>query len=137
MPVVSHRRSLVALAILAVLALALLPPEHVHSAEPHDGHHANVVHRHFEPHHRSEAQPSVDHADDDHEVQWLTTSFTSYRTVAPIGADSAVVGQTEATLHPPSTRSAILPALFVSVHDPPWATACGPRAPPLLSSDLI
>jgi hypothetical protein len=134
---VSHRRPLVALAISAVLALALLPPEHVHSAEPHDGHHANVVHRHFEPHHRSEAQPSVDHADDDHDVQWLTTSFTSSRTVTRIGVDSEVGGQTAATLHPPSTRRAILPTLFVSVHDPPWATACGLRAPPPLSSDLI
>jgi hypothetical protein len=36
---------------MSVLGLAALPTEHLHAAAIRDGHQAEIVHRHFEPHH--------------------------------------------------------------------------------------
>jgi len=118
------------LAVLAVLAFGVLPAEHVHLARADDGHHSDVVHRHFEPHHRSATQVAIDDDDDDHDVQWLTTSFTSPDTAGHVCPDRHFV---ELDLPAPRsglTSRATVQALFVSVHDPPWATPSGLRAPP-------
>jgi hypothetical protein len=86
-----QQRFTAVLAILAVLAFGLLPTEHVHVARTHDAHHSDLVHRHFEPHHRTDTQRTVDHADDDQAVRWLTTSFTTARSAGHVSADNRLV----------------------------------------------
>ena len=129
--VFSYRRQRLTaiVAACAVLAVGLLPAEHVHGSLTNDGHADEVVHRHFEPHHRTHALATIDHPDDD--VQWLATSFTVPQPTAPLQERAAAV----VCDVPPSpselTSRAIGQVLFVSVHDPPWATSSGLRAPPI------
>jgi hypothetical protein len=125
-----HRLRLAAiLAACAVLALGLLPPEHLHGSLASDGHAEDIVHRHFEPHHRATVPVTIDHPDDD--VQWLATTFTvPQRDEAVQGP--AVVAEYDVPPSPARASSrAIGQVLFVSVHDPPWATSSGLRAPPI------
>lgn len=126
----SRQRPTALLAVFAVLAFGVLPAEHVHLARAHDDHHPDVVHRHFEPHHRPATQTAVDDADDDHDVQWLTTSFTNPETARHVRPDSHFVEHDLSISLPELTSRATVQALFVSVHDPPWATPSGLRAPP-------
>lgn len=118
------------LAALAVFGFAALPAEHIHVAWTHDGRQSELVHRHFEPHNRPGAHPAVDHADDDHDVQWLTSSFTAPNTTRQLSRDSQLAAR---ALSIPSAdlvvRGTVQP-LFVSVHDPPWTISFGLRAPP-------
>ena len=133
MAVVSHphqQRITAALAILAVVAFGLLPAEHVHVARTHDAHHSDLVHRHFEPHHRTTTQPGVDHADDDQAVRWLSGSFTNFGSAGQGSADNQRIEPAPLISRPPQTFRGMIQALFVSVHDPPWATPSGLRAPP-------
>jgi hypothetical protein len=116
---------------LGVLSLAVLPAEHLHMTHEHDGHHAEVVHRHFAPHHPL-GEPSL--ADfDDHDVHWLSSWFTS-----PPRTDQQVSLQQLATqpplfLLPQLTHERTVRIDDVSVHDPPPVTPCGLRAPPSLA----
>jgi hypothetical protein len=133
MAMVSHphqQRIAAALAILAVLAFGLLPAEHVHIARTHDAHHSDLVHRHFEPHHPTDTRPTVDHADPNQTVRWLTASFSSPESARHVWADNHLVQHAITILRPEQTFRAAIRALFVSVHDPPWATPSGLRAPP-------
>jgi len=125
-----HRLRLAAIvAACAVLAVGLLPPEHLHGSLASDGHAEDIVHRHFEPHHRTHALATIDHPDDD--VQWLASTFTVPQRDATVQGP-AVVAEYDVPPSPPkSTSRAIGQILFVSVHDPPWATSSGLRAPPI------
>ena len=132
MPLVfSDRRQRVTaiVAACAVVAVGLLPAEHAHGSLTRGGHSEDVVHRHFAPHHRTNALATIDHPDD--EVQWLATSFTVPQREATVQGP-AVVAEYDVPPSPPkSTSRAIGQVLFVSVHDPPWATSSGLRAPPI------
>ena len=126
----SRRQRLTAIvAASTVLAVGLLPADHVHGLLTGDGHAEKVVHRHFQPHHRATVPLTIDHPDD--EVQWLATSFTVPQREATVQGP-AVVAEYDVPPSPPkSTSRAIGQVLFVSVHDPPWATSSGLRAPPI------
>ncbi len=125
------------LAVFALVAFGLLPPEHLHVSGGHDGHSSEVVHRHFEPHHRAATQPNIDQGDDDHDVKWLTTSFTRPPPTPEISTAAQVVERIVTLPQPDLALRTTLWAQFASVHDPPWATGCGFRAPPASPSDLI
>jgi hypothetical protein len=118
------------LAALAVVSLVLLPPEHVHTTRIHDGHHSDLVHRHFEGHRSDAAKQSFDD-DDDQVVQWLDSRFTSPRpashTHPPVTPFLTTVPP---LLLPQPTSRRILTAIDVSVHDPPGIPSSGLRAPP-------
>lgn len=124
-----QRRLTSVLALVAVLAFAFLPAEHVH-AQTHDGHHSKVVHRHFESHHPAGTRGTAEHADDDRDVQWLTTSFTSRESAGRVYLDQHVVADGLPISRTEPTLDGKVQALFVSVPDPPWATSSGLRAPP-------
>ena len=114
--------------------MGVLPAEHVHASLTGHGHAEEIVHRHFEPHHRATAPCTIDHSDD--EVQWLATSFTVPQRAATVQRP-AVVAEYDVPPSPPkSTSRAIGQVLFASVHDPPWLTSSGLRAPPISASDL-
>jgi hypothetical protein len=117
------------LAAVAVLTLGVLPAEHVHAWRTSDGHAHDVVHRHFDAHHRTTSPVSIDDADD--ELQWLSTSFTGSRARVQVRGSAAVAELHIATSQPKSTSRAIGQVLYASVHDPPWATSSGLRAPPI------
>jgi len=126
----SRQQPTAVLAACALLASGFLPAEHVHVARDHDGHHSDVVHRHFEPHHQPGPQAAIDDEEDDHDVQWLITSFTSPETARQAAPASQLIEHDVSISPPEVTSHARVQPLFVSVHDPPWATASGLRAPP-------
>jgi len=122
-------------AVLAALAVSggfLLPPEHVHALHASDGHHEDLVHRHFAPHpqHHADAHTTVEDADDDHDVQWLTTAFTNPGTNRQVDSCAQRFVSGLVLQRPDVTAHGIVGSLFVSVHDPPWSTSSGLRAPP-------
>ena len=124
------RKSVVGLAVCGMLALVWLPPEHVHATHTDEGHHAEVVHRHYEAHHPAGDERTVDHDADDL-VQWLDSPFTSPTRVSQVPPsllclhDDVPVQQ---TLQPSRWT---LPYVHASVHDPPWGASHGLRGPPL------
>jgi hypothetical protein len=130
------RRSLASVAMLGVFGIALLPPEHVHS-QREQNHHAQSVHRHFEPHHPAASDPGIDHPDDhgehhdDDEALWLDSWFIL--PASPVHAypvdqflhEDPLVAE---AMH--ATRSMVPSFTPESVHDPPWRSSYGLRAPP-------
>jgi hypothetical protein len=116
---------------LGVLSLALLPAEHVHVAHEHDGYHADVVHRHFAPHHAAGSASLADY--DDPDVHWLSSWFTAPQP-APLPASVDFVEAELSLLLPPQlTCERSVRIDDVSVHDPPPVTPSGLRAPPSFS----
>lgn len=117
-----------AFAVVGVLGLVSLPAEHVHLIAEH-GEHSEVVHRHLAPHHHTERTTNVDH--DDGDAQYLSSEFT-----VPTASHGAPIVSLVITslplLQPPTVLSWALTSRHVRVHDPPWATALGLRAPPSL-----
>lgn len=122
------------LSVLGVLALAFLPPQHVHFTRTHDDHHSDVIHRHFESHHPVGSQTTV--GDEDDEVQWLDElSFTSPTSAVRIyPANQFVYEDLPVSPSRPVFQWMLFRAVRDSVHDPPWATPHGLRAPPCLSA---
>lgn len=114
---------------MGLLGLALLPAEHIHS-RIEDGHHSEIVHRHFEAHHPVSTDPSVDHDDEDG-AQYLTTAFTVAKPASGAypGSEYVVIAFPIPQTRLVSRRST--PRSFTSVHDPPWRVSSGLRAPPL------
>lgn len=121
------RRVVAGLAVLGVLGLAVLPQEHVHAS--HDGEHPDVIHRHLAPHHLFEHDTTVDHSDDD-DARYLSAAFIAPGTVSRVDQDPSFVIADLPAVRPAQTRWRTLSFLNVRVHDPPWRTASGPRAPP-------
>jgi hypothetical protein len=125
-------RIAVVLGIGGVLGLALLPAEHMHRVEVADGHHSEIIHRHFESHHPIGSHARIDHDDDDREVQWLTTSFLHPNHAGQPSPDSALVDdRPHASAVEPSLRRTFQP-LHVSIHDPPCRVPSCLRGPPSL-----
>lgn len=123
------RTSVIGLAVMALLTLAWLPPEHVHVTHADDGRHSEVIHRHYEAHHPVD-ETAVDH--DEHElVQWLDSPFTGPTKVCQgsPGHDARLEGllPVELTLQTTSWTPFFI---HLSVHDPPWRTSPGLRGPP-------
>jgi hypothetical protein len=124
-----------AAAAVSLMALTLLPAEHVHGTR-HDGdHHAPLVHRHLAPHHHDGTTPTVDHPDED-DVRWVSTVFV--RDSDPGGAKASPAAASFPTLVAPLQRAASRPATYrPSAHDPPGASSSGLRGPPSFLSDVI
>ncbi len=74
---------------------------------------------------------------EDADVQWLDSSFTTPKSPTVAARDVAVLNE-ELTTQPPEGGSDWTGrTIHVSVHDPPWASGTGLRAPPPSPSDLI
>ena len=122
------RRAWACLGVLGFLGLSVLPPEHVHFAAAHEDHEpAEVVHRHFEPHHATSPQPHVESPDD---ATYLANLFVVSAPHA-LGAPSAFVVVAAA----PEPESQSFTRWHASgrdlrVHDPPWARSNALRGPP-------
>lgn len=131
------RRFVTGVAALGVLSLALLPPEHLHVTQTHDGHYSDVVHRHYTPHtpHQlANGTASIgDHSIGDHDDQavWLDAPFTtSTKVVAPAPSVDAVLNQGQLAAPLPLKRLDAVAFAALLVHDPPLTTPPGLRAPP-------
>lgn len=126
------RRFVAGCAVLGVLGLALLPSEHVHGRRSEDGQHADVVHRHFQPHdshHPVTTGVGVDdHGDED--AQWLTQAFVAPKAESSVHPVTQLLADDLPLLQSQETSRRIVPSTYVSVHDPPWAASNGLRAPP-------
>jgi hypothetical protein len=125
------RKSVTGLAVLGVLALALLPPEHVHVTQTDDGHHSEVTHRHFEPHHQVAAEERVDHEDD--QARWLDSPFIGPQPLSHVYRVDQFLHEDLPILEPQQASRRTQPFIHVSVHDPPSASSHGLRAPPSFS----
>jgi len=143
-------KSVAGLAMLGVLALALLPPEHVHVTQTDDGHHSDVTHRHFEPHHPGGAEVGVGREDDrfephhqvaaeervDHEddqARWLDSPFIGPQSLSHVYRVDQFLHEDLPILEPQQASRRTQPFIHVSVHDPPSASSHGLRAPPSFS----
>jgi len=116
------------LALLGLLGLALLPPEHVHDQD-HDGHHTELVHRHFEAHHPVPDQTHVDD-DADEDAHYLIAVFTESEPSFHGGRVDDVVAADVALTSPPLVSQVALDSPAALGHDPPWRYSLSPRAPP-------
>ena len=131
------RRSIAIAAVLGLLGLPLLPPEHVHITESENGQHSEIVHRHFESHHPAHIEHDADHHDQEFDHQdeaalWIDASF-----VAPpafVLSFAPVVVRELPVLQPSPLPRWTLEFEHISVHDPPWVASTGLRAPPASAS---
>jgi hypothetical protein len=114
-------------AVLALVGMPLLPPEHVHVTEE-EGHHAEFIHRHFEPHHPIEGQRVFDHQDEEAAL-WLDTPFIGTG-ATPLPSVVRGLVQELPLLQPRPLPRWTLTFDHISVHDPPWTASTGLRAPP-------
>lgn len=126
------RRFVTGLASLSILSLAFLPPEHLHITRTHHGHHSDVIHRHYTPHHSAASHKASVGDEDADQPRWLDSSFIN---VNPATQSHPI----DRCLHLeiPSTRPRVtwLGSIGVdhpSIHDPPPKTSPGLRAPPSL-----
>ena len=97
----------------------------------HDHLRAEVVHRHFAPHHAAAPQTHVENPDDD--STYLSSAFhgSRRRILASAPTHSCLVAsQPEATA--PGFTQWHRQARDLRAHDPPWACATGLRGPPQL-----
>ena len=124
---VTFRRSLALAAILSLLGMPLLPPEHVHVTESDHGH-SEIIHRHFESHHHTAPAPEFDHQDEDPTL-WVDTPFVAAAAI-PIPTADRVFAQELPELQPRPLPRWTLEFDHISVHDPPWLAPTGLRAPP-------
>ncbi len=120
--------------VLGILALALLPPEHVHARHTDDGRRADVIHRHFDRHHPAAADEPVAHEAhrDDHATQWFDSAFTGPEQVSRVYPDNQTLLDDQLVPRPQDTSPHTLAFVRVSVHDPPGITSNGLRGPPFL-----
>ena len=125
------RRWITGLAVLGVLGLALLPPEHLHVARAADGLDSDLIHRHFEPHHPVGAESNIGHFEND-EALWLDSPFTGPTAALQVYPVTQSLTEDLPVPQPQQTWRSGLPFAHVSVHDPPSATSHGLRAPPFL-----
>lgn len=121
-------RASAVLALLGLLGLALLPPEHVHDQD-HDGHHVELVHRHFDAHHPVSNQTHVDD-DADEDAHYLTAVFTRSEPSLDGGRPDDPAVEAVALVRPPLVSQVAPDSPAALGHDPPWRSSLGSRAPP-------
>lgn len=125
------RRALTCLLTVSIASLLVLPTEHLHRTEMHDGHHASVIHRHFAPHHdTSEHTNRLGYGDDDPE--WLDSPFLRTNVTPRLQAPDVRLGE-RFVVPPPASpiRGHAVDDAPQSFRDPPL-TPSGLRGPPLL-----
>jgi hypothetical protein len=125
----SWRRACACLGVVGVLGLGVLPPEHVHFVADHDHEPAELVHRHFEPHHTTSLQA---HVESPEAATYLSGVFIVPAQEAPIAPGAFVV---VAVTPEPITRNCTHwrgSGRDLRVHDPPWARCHPLRGPPFL-----
>jgi hypothetical protein len=128
-----EQRLVAGIGALGVFSLALLPLEHLHVTRTPDGHHSDVVHRHYAPH-RPISGTGIGDEDHDDQPQWLDSPFISPELKSP-GDGSSRLATVSLPIPPPLPTSQWTPRILdVSAHDPPWAAPPGLRAPPFLSA---
>lgn len=129
------RRTVASVAALGMLGLVLLPSEHVHRARTAEGRHTDVIHRHFKPHHSHHvtvAEAGVeDHGDGEH-ARWLSSLFITPKLPPKVVRVDYLLTRDLALPQPAQVSPGTPPSTYVSVHDPPWGSAHGLRAPPTL-----
>ena len=121
-----------ALSLVLVSAMGLapiVPPEHVHETEE-QGHHASVIHRHLEQHHKGD-HSSRHHAVIDHDEEPILTLATVYTVPPPPSAASPleIVADQVDTFEPPCGEWAAAD-FDILIHSPPRAPT-SLRAPPI------
>jgi hypothetical protein len=133
---VTLRRPIALAALLGLLGLPLLPPEHVHVTESESGEHSEIVHRHFEPHHPGHVDHDADHHNREQEFDhqdeaalWIDAPFVA-RAPALVPWFAPVVVQELPVLQPQPLLRWTLEFEHISVHDPPWVASTGLRGPP-------
>jgi len=124
----SVRSVTVCVSVLAVLGLAILPPEHLHARRSDGDHQRDVVHRHFEGHPSSSAGARVGH--DEAAPRWLVSAYVKADSVTRLPRIDACI-ECDAPGEPPLLVSPLATGLvWISLHDPPPGAAFGLRAPP-------
>lgn len=127
-------------AAVGVLALPIMPAEHVHATEAEDGAQSEIIHRHFESHHHDGPAKAghdeghdedVDHAAD--AARWLTAVFTGPTPPTQVHPNTTAVVAHDPAATPRQASQWILRLVDISVHDPPWTRSHGLRGPPLPS----
>jgi hypothetical protein len=138
---VTLKRPIAIAAVIGLLGLPLLPPEHVHVTESESGEHSEIVHRHFESHHPGHIDhDDADHHDPHHQDQefdhqdgaalWIDAPFVA-RTSISTPLFTPVVVQELPVLQPQPLPRWTLEFEHISVHDPPRVASIGLRAPPI------
>jgi hypothetical protein len=72
---------------------------------------------------------TIEHQDDDRDVQWVGSFFTSQETSVPIRPPGLVVTAL-AGVSPQWAVAMLFVSFAESAHDPPWAAALTLRGPP-------
>jgi hypothetical protein len=131
---VTLRRPLAIISMFGLVGTLVLPPEHVHVTESEEHGHSEFIHRHFEGHHPGEvggpahARAEIDHQDEDAAL-WIDAPFV-VATTAALPSVERVVLQELPELQPRPLPRWTLEFDHISVHDPPWVSPIGLRAPP-------
>lgn len=125
-----RRRRTATLAVIGLLGLAVLPPEHVHVGAAHDGRHEAVIHRHFEAHHES-VDGAIRLDDGDDEPIWPDAPFVvTSRTPAPSLTATPVLRGAGSIALASAGRWERHAAGSSPIHDPPLISFAGFRGPP-------
>lgn len=124
------------LAALGVLSLASLPPEHLHVTRTHDGHHSDVIHRHYASH-QPAAGKTAGVSDDDGQPRWLDSPFIGASPAAQIDPIDQLLHQDRPAVPARLTGVGSVAPTHPSIHGPPLEAPSGLRAPPAFSSDVI
>jgi hypothetical protein len=125
------RGSVAVVAALSVLTLAALPVQHLHAAGTEEGHHAEVIHRHWDGHHPAGPEAPAAH-EDDQATRWMDSPFTHPEVVSHIDPDVQGVLFDLFISRSKDASRLVLPFVRFSVHDPPDTTSHGLRGPPFL-----
>jgi hypothetical protein len=127
------RRVLACLPVLGVLGLGLLPAEHLHVAETADGHHSQLIHRHFDrhPHHPTDTHAIVEHdGHEDQQAKQLDSLFTGPQASSQVHPPCQLLYERAPDAQLSQCASVLPPDVDTSAHDPPWLASSGLRAPP-------
>jgi hypothetical protein len=124
-------RAVAWLAVLGIVGMAVLPPEHVHLGADHDDHvRPEVVHRHFAPHHQISIETHVEPPEAD--ATYIHAAFTvpeQASLAAPDTPPFVVLPQAEVLVISTQWHQT---GRDLRDHDPPWARPHALRGPPRL-----
>ena len=125
-------RAVACLAVLGVLGLDVLPPEHVHlGVDLADHVRLEVLHRHYAPHHPTFNQTHVEPGEN--EATYLSDAFTMPTPAAAQGPDEASFVLLADGCLPLGATQWHPVGRDLRAHAPPWAYGYALRGPPSLS----